>query len=261
MANNGKLEARITVPTGGWTITCTDAVGGPTGCVLPAGTYYHSSDGSNSNTLSEALLTAINNLMGQTWTLALGAGESGTGLYTLGCDGATCTVTFTDTEIRDLLGFTGNLSASTSYVSPSAAQGLWLPSYGFQKKNGGTGGSWVTDQQSVKTASGHVYSVMGRKYRMTKITWPAETRAKCWTENETTTNESFETFLIDGIWGGAAWGTSAGPIRFYPDADTDATYGSFSVLGLESWDPTELVEHFAGGRWRIDLPELIEVPS
>jgi hypothetical protein len=261
MANNGKLEARITVPTGGWSMALTDALGGPTTCTIAAGTYYHSSDGSLSITLPEQIALAANTVMGETWTCTVAAGESASGKYTLGCSGATCTVTFTDSELRDLLGFTGDLSGSTSYLSPSQAQGLWLASQGYQKKNGGVGGSWKTDQQSTVTASGHVYSVVGRKYRHTSIIWPMETRAKCWAENETTTNESFEQFLIDGIWAGASWGTSTGPLRFYPDADTDATFGTFSALGLEEWDPVELVEHFAGGRWQIVLPRLIEVPG
>jgi len=261
MASNGKIEARITVPTGGWDMACTDASGGPTTVTLPAGTYYHSSDGSNANTLGEALTTAANAVMTQTWTISIAAGEEASGKYTITCDGATCTVTFTDTELRDLLGFTIHLTGDTSYIGANQAQGLWIASEGFQKKNGGTGGSWVTDQQTVNTMSGHVYSVMGRKHRRTRITWPMESRAKTWAENESATNESFETFLLDGIWGGASWGTSAGPIRFHPDADTDATYGTFSVLGLESWDPSELQEHWAGGRWVIELPHLIEVPS
>lgn len=262
MPTNGKLEARITVPTGGWTITLTDASGGPTAVVLPAGTYYHSSDGSNANTLPEALATAANALMGQTWTFSVAAGEGGTGKYTISCTGATCTVTFTDTEIRDLLGFTGNLSGSTSYTSTNQAQALWIASYGWQKKNAQAGGfARVSDQQYSLNSAGYVYAVQGQSYKTARIVWPMETRAKTRTANESTTNESFETFLVDGIWGTATWGTCTGPIRFYPDADTDATYGTFSALDLGSWDPSELQEHWSAGRWVIELPNLVEVPS
>jgi len=262
MATNGKLEAQVTIPTGGWTITCTDALGGPTGVVVPAGTYYHSSDGSNSNTLSEAITTAVNTLLGQTWTLTIAAGESANGKYTIGCDGATCTVTWTDTELRDLLGFTGDLSGSTSYESPSQAQALFVASNGFQKKNGQSGGSArKSNQQARVNDAGYVFAIQGRDYKTASITWPMETRAKCWTVNESTTNESFETFMVDGIWGQSSWGTVTGPIRFYPDADTDTDYGTFSAMDLGEWDPQELTEHYAGGHWRIELPRLIEVPE
>lgn len=262
MATNGKLEARITVPAGGWDAACTDALGGPTTVTIPAGTYYHSSDGSNANTLPEAFATAANAVMGQTWTATISAGEGGTGKYTLGCDGATCTITWVDTELRDLMGFAIHLTGGTSYVGSKQAEGLWLPSEGWQKKNGQAGGSArVSDMQEALNSAGYVYAVQGRSYKTARITWPMESRAKTWTANESTTNESFETFLVDGIWGSAAWGTVTGPIRFYPDADTDATYGTFSALSMGSWDPSELQEHWAGGRWIIELPNLIEVPS
>jgi hypothetical protein len=242
-------------------MTLTDASSGPLAVALPAGTYYHSSDGSNTNTLAEALTTAANAVMTETWTFAVDTSEGGTGKYTASCTGATCTIAFSGTNLRNLLGFAGDKSGATTYTGASQAKALWLASNGFQKKNGGVGGGWVTDQQTTNTASGHVYSVMGRKYRKTRILWPMELRSRCWVENEATPNESFEQFLLDGIYAGADWGTSTGPIRFYPDADTDATYGTFSALGLEKWDPTELTEHFAGGRWMIELPMLIEVPS
>lgn len=265
MATNGKLEARITVPTGGWTITLTDASGGPTSVQLPAGTYYHSSDGSNANTLAEALTSAANTLMTETWTISVPTGEGATGRYTITCTGATCSVTFTDTELRDLLGFTGDKSGSTTYTGTNQCQGLWLASNGWQKKNGKPGGSArVSDQQYSLNASGYVFAIQGRDYKTAQILWPMETRSKCWTADEgTPANGAFETFLYDGIWGKAAWGTVTGPIRFHPDADADTAtdYGTFSALELANWDPSELVQHFAGGHWLIELPMLVEVPG
>lgn len=268
MANNGKLEARITVPTGGWDFTITETGGGGASAAItvPAFTYYHSSDGSNSNTLPEAIKTQLDaSSLNATYTVSIAAGESGTGKYTISATGGSVTsfaFTWTDTEIRDLLGFSGSESGTLSYTGDNQAEALWLPDEGYQKKNGGIGGSWVTDQQIVNTANGNVYSVMGRKYRRTRIVWPMTARNKTWAENETTTNESFETFL-EGIWGTASWATSTGPIRFHPDADADTAtdYSTWSVLGLESWDPSELQEHWAGGRWIIELPHLIEVPT
>ena len=52
-----------------------------------------------------------------------------------------------------------------------------------------------------------------------------------------------------------------GPIRFYADADTDATYGTFYAMGLGNWDPEALVEFWSKGRWMIRLPMLVEVPA
>ena len=262
MATNGKLEARITVPTGGWDVALTDQDAGPTTVTIPAGTYYHSSAGSEAEGFADTFATLANAAMGQTWVSSVAAGEAGTGKYTLSCGGSTCTVTFTDTEVRDLMGFTGNLTGSTSYTSSAQAEGLWLPEYPYQSLNGGPSwnGWWETDQKSVENAAGYSFSVIGQKKRINSVTWPIASRAKCWVANEGTANESFEQFLLDGIWAGAAWGTSAGPIRFHGDADTDATFATYAALGLESWRPEQIRDHWTGA-WVIVLPRLVEVPT
>ena len=51
-----------------------------------------------------------------------------TGLVTINWDGTATTVTWTDTELRDILGFTGNLTSATSHVSTYPMRYLWLPS-------------------------------------------------------------------------------------------------------------------------------------
>jgi hypothetical protein len=54
--------------------------------------------------------------------------SASTGLATLDCDGTTTSVTWTDTALRDLLGFTGNLSGSTSYTATNQMRYVWRPS-------------------------------------------------------------------------------------------------------------------------------------
>ncbi len=264
MATNGKLESLITVDAGasGYSMSLTDDSGGPTVVSLPAGDYYPSSDGSGGSDLMEALESAANAAMGETWSFAADTSENGTGRCTISCTGTVCTVAFSGTNLRDLLGFDGDASGDTSYTGAKQIQALWLASYGWQKKNGKAGGSKrVSDQQSRTNSSGYVFTVQGRDYKEARILWPMELRSKCWTEDESLGNESFETFLYNCIWGKADWASPTGPIRFYPDADDDTTYGTFKALGLDTWDPVELVEHFSGGRWAIELPKLIEVPS
>lgn len=264
MATNGKLDAKFTVPSGGWSMSCTDALGGPTTVTLPAGEYYHSSVGSLSEDLADALTTAANapTVMGATWTFSVSAGESGTGIYTISQDGATCTVTFTDVELRDAMGFTGNLSGSTSYNSTNAAKGLWLPGSVYHNLNGGAGwgGWWESDKQEVETASGHYYALMGRKKRVMSLDWHMVAQAKTWVANETTVGASFEQFLIDAIYGEASGFATGGPLRWHPDADTDGTYKTYSVAGFQSWRPPQERQDFVG-RWHIVFERLVEVPS
>lgn len=268
MSTNGKIEARITIPSGGWDFRIVESPLVTAVINVPAGTYYHSSIGDTGKTLSDEIKSQISaSALAGTYSVSVSRGEGGDGKYTISCSGGGVvafglTWAGFDPEIGLLLGFPSSTTGGLSYTGPNQAQALWIASGGHQKKNGGSGGSARTsDQQVALNSSGYVFAVQGRSYRTAKIVWPMESRAKCWAINEATPNESFETFLLDGIWADAAWATVIGPIRFYSDADVDGTYGTFSAIGLGSWDPVELVEHFAGGRWRIELPQLIEVPS
>ena len=262
MASNGKLEARITVPTGGWDVALTDDGAGPTAVTIPAGTYYHSSAGSEAEDFAATFATVANAAMTETWTCTVAAGEAGTGKYTIGCSGSTCTVTFTDADVGTLMGYTGNLSASTSYTSTGQAKALWLPEYPFQALNGGPSwiGWWETDQIATENSNGNSFGLIGRKKRINSVTWPVASRAKCWAVNEATVNESFETFLVNCIWAGESWGRSLGPVRFYGDAADDATHGTYAAHGLANWRPAQIREHWTGA-WVISLPRLVQVPS
>lgn len=54
--------------------------------------------------------------------------DADTGLITIDCDGTTTGITWTDTGLRDLLGFTANLSGATSYTGTHQARYVWRPS-------------------------------------------------------------------------------------------------------------------------------------
>lgn len=262
MATNGKLEARITVPVGGWDVALTDQSAGPTTITIPAGTYYHSSADSEAEGFADTFDTLANAAMAQAWNCTIAAGEAGTGLYTITCTGTTCTATFTDADAGTLMGFTGNLTGSTSYTSEGQAKALWLPECPFQALNGGPSwlGWWETDLESSEHPNGNVHSVIGRRKQINSISWPASSRGKCWTVNEDSANESFEQFLLDGIWAGASWGTSAGPVRFYGDADVDGTHATYAALELGDWRPDQIKAHWTG-MWLVTLPRLVLVPT
>lgn len=265
---NGKLEARAIVPTGGWAFDITETPSASATITVPAFEYYHSSGGTSTSLVAKiqsALTAATAGPLAATYTISCDAGEGGTGKYTITATGGSVTsfaITWTDTELRDLLGWSTSPSGALTYTSEGQAQGLWLPEYGFQCVGGGSfPGRIVSDQQIAMASSGATFSVMGRKYREKSITWPMEPVAKVLTVQETTVNASFETFLIDGIYGEASWGTSAGPIRFYEDADVNGTHLTYYAHGFETWDPHELREHWSGGLYGVTLPKLIQVPA
>ena len=104
----GKLEARISIPSGGWAFAITDDVVSSQTVTIPNETFYHSSEDSLANDLAASIAAYINAVASDTWTVTISAGEGGTGKYTISADGATCEITWTDTELRDLLGKRGS---------------------------------------------------------------------------------------------------------------------------------------------------------
>jgi hypothetical protein len=248
----GKLEARITVPTGGWNAT----VGGVSK-TIPAGTYYMSSPGSGARDFLDevAFQFGASSVVGS-------FSENGTGLVTITFSGAT-TITWVATDLRDILGFTGNLGSATSHVSTQSARGVWLPDVPGNYLN--SGGHWrgyrEGDYRSTSNPAGHVWAVQGQsRVCMDLLEWHGLKQAKTWIANETTVNQSLERFWVDGVWGEAAWGTAGGPIRWHPDATLDTDYGTYKPLDAVTFKPEQVVRDWVG-LWRWSMPKLVRVPG
>ena len=256
----GKLETQITVPTGGWTAT----ISGNT-ATIAAGTYYMSSVGNQAADFLATVQTAFDtagDISGATvCTVTASHSENGTGICTIAFTVAK-SITWVSTDLRDILGFTGNLGSGTSHVATQSCRGIWLPTCPFNQLNSGS--SWQgwleSDYRGAENAAGYVFNLMGQYKTVNALEWPAITQAKTWNASETTENQSFEQFLLDGIWGTAAWGTPGGPVRFYPDAATDGTYVTYKIPDIKEFKP----ERFASDlttMYRISLPRLVKVPS
>lgn len=252
MATRGRLEAQITVPTGGWTVA---AVGSSSDdATVAAGTYYLA-------TLCTALASALSTATGDTVTVTVSDGESNsTGKVTIASD-ADIALTWTSTDLRDLLGYTGNLTADTSHVSTNAARMLWLPDcpkispYGDEDAG--------TEQTNARATQnkGTVRVLYGDRWTEIapgELMWRGVTHARCRIAGESVPNESFEKFWRDGILGEGPGGTPGGPLRLYWDADTDGTYTTYAVKGplLESFRPTMLSEGLTVA-WIIDMGALV----
>lgn len=252
MGSKGKLEARITVPAGGW-----DATVGGVGKTVPAGTYYMSSPGSGARDFLDevAFQFGASSVSGS-------FAENGTGIITIDFGGATA-ITWVDTDLRDVLGFTGNLGAGTSHIATQGARGIWTSSVEANYPN--SGGHWrgadESDYRSTSNPAGYVWAVMGqRRVALEPLEWHGLSQAKTWRANETIVNQSLQQFWRDGVWGEAAWGTAGGPIRWHPNADNDLDYGTYKVLDTASFKPEQVVERFVG-LWRWRMPKLIQVPG
>lgn len=266
----GKLEGRITIPTGGWSISIAETGGGgaTASASFTAGdTYYLSSIDSESNDFPADLAAKLTASAGNaTYACSIAAGENGTGKVTITASGGSVTsiaITWTSSAMKDLLGFTGTQSGSLSYTGANQARSLWLPNGPFQALNGG--GSWAgwieSDLRAQESPAGHCFALTGQRKKASSISWVGISRAKIWTANESTTNESLEKFYTDVVLAEAAWsGRAAGPIRWYSDAATDSTYVTYSVPTWNVYRPDQLREQWTG-QWIVSIPRLVEVPT
>lgn len=241
----GRIEAAIVVPTGGWVLT----VGGAT-VTLAAGTYYLSG-------LLEDLAAAIATATADTCTITASLGEGGTGIVTITL-GTAAAVAWDDTDLRDLLGFEGDLAAAAEHVGTLHARGVWLADCAYEAPNAVL--PWVgwpeTDARTVESMSGAVYSFVGSSKQTSWLKWSAVKRSRALRANEALAGESFQRLLEDGIWGFAAWGQPGGPVRFYPDADS-AQWVEYAVVLPDQFKPGQFVDGWAGGPWTVELERLV----
>lgn len=254
-ATFGRLEYQITVPTGGWDTT----VGGVTK-TIPAGTYYLSSVGSG----SRDFLAEVAFQFGAS-SVAGSLGENGTGLITIQFSGATA-IAWVDTEVRDILGFTGDSASATSHTGTKHARGAWLPQTPPLRLN--AGGNWrghmESDYRSVSNMAGYVWVRAGQSRTILEpLAWDGLKQHKIWIGSETDSgyaNQSLQRFWLDGVWGQAAWGTPGGPVRYYENAALDTNYGTYRVLDSADFRPEPRQEGWVGF-WRWRMPKLVMVPG
>jgi hypothetical protein len=258
----GKVEARITVPSGGWATLVTDTVGGPIAVTVPAGTYYHSSAGSGANDLCAEFAAQLNAAALDTYTVVPSFSEGGTGKVTITAASGNTAITWTSHYFRDALGFEtdDDLSGSASYTSSDQARMIWLPdSYRQQLYDDNDVGWYEGDARVAVSPGGDAYAISQNKYRVNEITWIGISKAKTRINNETTTNESFERFWRDVAYAEGPGATTAGPIRVYWDAATDATYGTYTwVGGIETNKHDQFTQNWTA-LYNISFPRLIEV--
>lgn len=253
MATRGRLEAQITVPSGGWDVELDDSSSAT--ATVAAGTYYLTS-------LASTLKTALDSASaaGETYTVSIDHGEGGGGKVTISNTGTNFSLTWTDTDLRDALGFTGTVSGDSSHTGSNHARMLWLPDvvkitpYGDQDD-----GTEMTNARATQNSS-TVKVIYGKRWQeMSGLRWRGVSHARCRIAGESTTNESFEKFWRDGILGEGPGGTAGGPLRLYWDADTDGTYTKYMVAGqmLRTFAPEQFFQN-ATIAWTIEFDKLVK---
>lgn len=91
----------------------------------------------------------------------------------------------TDGLLRDLLGFTGNLSGQSAYTATNVSPLLWSANKpGTYKARLGTDGVPVSDTAWAQAGTGKVYATRHNTYREQTILWRFVQNARVWTTAE-----------------------------------------------------------------------------
>ena len=110
---------------------------GGSGVSLTSGTTYYMS-GYTSETakqLVEHMQFQIRAL-GAPYASATVTQSTTTGKITIGALGGSTAINWTDTDLRDLLGFTANLSGASTYTGTNQARYCWFPTVGLSGYDG-----------------------------------------------------------------------------------------------------------------------------
>jgi len=260
MSKHGRVEAMFTVPTGGWTCTIQ---GGSDGAgltaTLAAGDYY-------TDSMIDATATAFNATATlDTWTVVWGSSEDGNGKGFIGATGGNCSVTWVDTEWRDLMGYEsdGNLSGAILYNSTDQCKMCWFPDGPHVTLLGPNDDGWSeSDLRSTESPGGAGKTLGGANDKtVNQITWTGISRAKCRIAGESTGNESFQQFHLDGVRGQGPGGVPGAPWNFYWDADLTAKLNCYAPnLGIMR----DLISQLSNNvieQWNITIPRVTKVPT
>lgn len=222
---SGRLEAQITVPTGGWasTLAITGGAGSPYTVTIAAGTYYPT-------TFLSALSTAMNAAAVGDGTFTVSASTAdGTGTGQVTIAHTVETFTFTPpTAMRELLGFAAALTpAALTFTGTSCLAGLWLPDCPQDSAYGADPGHYEIDASRSVTPGGQVYALAyGRRRLLPSVRWSHVTRARARIAGEAVPGQSFESWLLATHGGTRSYFVGAPPVRVYAGAADASPYAT-----------------------------------
>jgi len=234
-----KWEGRITVPTGGWAMSVTDSDGAAT-VTIPAGQYYWRSAGNGSRSFLDEIDFQLDAKGGGVnYTVALDdASGTATGKLTLTPSTGTMAVTWTSTDLRDVMGFTGNLSAASSHQSPEQIEYLWLPNAGpsqmsmpWPATTSQKFGMRRTDGTFAQAPSGSSVRLKYNTRFYQEMQFTTLLGSKVAIPLESVANESLEKFYATVIGEGI-------PVRQYKDRSDNTLYWTTVVENFHEYAPT-----------------------
>ncbi len=261
MTFDGRVEASFTVPAS-TTIAVTTNAGGPTTVTVAAGSYYMS----DFVTYLQGALIAQRSVTTGTWVVSYSTGASGTGKITIAVTNGTYTITWTSTNLRDLLGFTATLTGTATNTGANQARGLWIPDCPINMDGDPAQAPRMTDLRTTQSPTGIVIGLVGNSfYRHKRIRWSHVEKVRTWIGSESTVNASWERFVVDTQFGlGHAWFTPVSLVQVYDLAGAKVGINANSGAGVSGWymvgiNSTELARSTENwtGMFSIEIPELV----
>lgn len=107
-----EIESNSSILVGGWL------------CPISTGSYYM-----YSKTASQSLVDVVASCFSTSLSFAVTASVSSAGILTLSAGSAFTVNWGTSTDIRDMLGYTGNLSSATSHTATNQLENTWIPKF------------------------------------------------------------------------------------------------------------------------------------
>lgn len=203
------------------------------------------------------------------WSVSLGTD----GRISIGWTGYTTptwSLSWTDTTLRDVCGFTANISGvTTAQVSAKQADGIWYPDCPLNCERDPYQAPLVSDLRTSQSPTGVVLGLTGNTfYRHRNIRWTHVPRERVWESEVTYANASWEHwFSTTQLGAGHSWFSVSSPVQIYwSNAGVDTLLGGaansetglsgWTITGLDSIEPAQSVEQWSG-LFRIELPALV----
>jgi len=230
---------------------------GPTAAALTTGNYYlHGYTGESTDQLLEHLQDVIRNAgAANKFTTATVTLDDSTGLVSINL-GASGDIVWTDTDLRDLLGFEDTTTTGGSaYTGSDQARYLWRPSEPASMYPGTLATWWAPRSTSIahRSEDGTTYQLKG------SLIYDADIEYQNLPEADVVTGSATVWAALEKFWTDVAH--EAQPMRCYPDRTANSATDYVTAVwagsgeGLGSWqDYRERQRATWNGLWTVRVP-------
>lgn len=265
----GRVEARWRVPSGGVSLNVTH-VTGPHVVTIPAGDYYLTAAGGVDSILDE-LEDRLNADAGPAnWTVTM---DASTGLVTIHCTGDTFLIEWTNTDLRDALGYsTDSPSNDDPFTGTAQAKGLWLPDSPMNCDDHPSMAPEETDLRTSESPTGYTLGLCGnQRYVHPNVRYQRVPVDRIREASATYDNASLEVFFRDtqSGQGGSPFFQPASPVQVYwnnagtstllgADANSGAGVAGWYITGISRFgELARMSQAGFAGQFDVRFPRLV----